>query len=165
MPKKFVQMGDLEVVLAGIDKRHIGRRAATIKRDQGRNAGIAPAGDDDLWRCFRGYVKRQKTHFAAFLFVIVFRRSDWFLEALKGRCRRKPAADLKGTTLYTSGGPRPMRMSAILWCGISRVVFAGSIEELAERLGRIILSSRVMAGTAPFAHIEPTPAASTMCGG
>jgi tRNA(adenine34) deaminase len=32
----------------------------------------------------------------------------------------RPAAELQGTTLYTSGEPCPMCMSAILWCGIGR---------------------------------------------
>jgi len=34
---------------------------------------------------------------------------------------------LKGTTLYTSGESCPMCMGAIVWCGISRVVFGASI--------------------------------------
>src|ERR1700730_15771661 len=39
----------------------------------------------------------------------------------------RPAAELQGTTLYPSGQPRPMCMSAILWRGIGRF----SIDELA----------------------------------
>jgi guanine deaminase len=54
----------------------------------------------------------------------------------------RPADELKGTTLYTSGEPCPMCMSAILWCGIGRVVFAASIDELATKLGQIMLTSR-----------------------
>jgi guanine deaminase len=38
----------------------------------------------------------------------------------------RPADELKGTTLYTSGEPCAMCMGAILWCGIGRVVFAAS---------------------------------------
>jgi tRNA(adenine34) deaminase len=34
---------------------------------------------------------------------------------------------LKGTTLYTSGESCPMCMGAIVWCGISRVVYGASI--------------------------------------
>jgi len=48
----------------------------------------------------------------------------------------RPAGELKGTTLYTSGEPCPMCMGAILWCGIGRVVFAASIENSQRKLGR-----------------------------
>jgi tRNA(adenine34) deaminase len=49
-----------------------------------------------------------------------------------------------------------MCMSAILWCGIGRVVFAASIGELATRQGRIMLTSRAVADAAPFATIAIT---------
>ncbi|MGH6842887.1 MAG: nucleoside deaminase [Methylocella sp.] len=68
----------------------------------------------------------------------------------------RPAAELKGTTLYTSGESCPMCMSAILWCGIGRVVFAASIGELAARIGQIMLTSRQVADAAPFAAIAIT---------
>jgi tRNA(adenine34) deaminase len=68
----------------------------------------------------------------------------------------RPAAELKGTTLYTSGEPCPMCMSAILWCGIGRVVFAASIDELATKLGQIMLTSRQVADAAPFATVAIT---------
>lgn len=68
----------------------------------------------------------------------------------------RPAADLQGTTLYTSGEPCPMCMSAILWCGIGRVVFAASIDELATKIGQIMLTSRQVADAAPFATIAIT---------
>jgi tRNA(adenine34) deaminase len=68
----------------------------------------------------------------------------------------RPAAELQGTTLYTSGEPCPMCMSAILWCGIGRVVFAASIEELATKLGQIMLTSRQVADAAPFATVAIT---------
>jgi len=67
-----------------------------------------------------------------------------------------PAGDLKGTTLFTSGEPCPMCMSAIIWCGISRVVFAASIEELSKKLGQIMLRSKTVAQDAPFADISIT---------
>ena len=38
--------------------------------------------------------------------------------------------------LHVGAEPCPMCMSAILWCGIGRVVFAASIEELATKLGQ-----------------------------
>jgi tRNA(adenine34) deaminase len=68
----------------------------------------------------------------------------------------RPAAELQGTTLYTSGEPCPMCMSAILWCGIGRVVFAASIDELATKLGQIMLTSRAVADAAPFATVAIT---------
>lgn len=67
-----------------------------------------------------------------------------------------PAGELKGATLYTSGEPCPMCMGAILWCGISRVVYAASIEELAKKLGQILLPSRAIADAAPFATVALT---------
>jgi tRNA(adenine34) deaminase len=68
----------------------------------------------------------------------------------------RPDDELKGTTLYTSGEPCPMCMGAILWCGIGRVVFAASIEELATKMGQIMLTSRAVADAAPFASIAIT---------
>jgi tRNA(adenine34) deaminase len=68
----------------------------------------------------------------------------------------RPADELKGTTLYTSGEPCPMCMGAILWCGFSRVVYAASIEELATKIGQIMLTSRAVADAAPFATIAIT---------
>lgn len=68
--------------------------------------------------------------------------------------------ELRGTTLYTSGEPCAMCMGAILWCGISRVVFAASVPELAARLGQISVSSlsvaQSMAQAAPFLKVEVT---------
>jgi tRNA(adenine34) deaminase len=68
----------------------------------------------------------------------------------------RPAGELQGTTLYASGEPCPMCMGAILWCGIGRVVFAASIDELATKLGQIMLTSRQVAEAAPFAAIAIT---------
>jgi guanine deaminase len=68
----------------------------------------------------------------------------------------RPSAELQGATLYTSGEPCPMCMSAIVWCGISRVVFAASIAELATKLGQIRISSRSVAEAAPFVNIDIT---------
>ncbi len=68
----------------------------------------------------------------------------------------RPADELKGTTLYTSGEPCAMCMSAIIWCGIARVVYAASIDELAARIGQIMLSSRQVADAAPFATVAIT---------
>jgi len=59
----------------------------------------------------------------------------------------RPAAELQGTTLYTSGEPCPM---------FDRLVFDASIDELATELGQIMLTSRQVADAAPFAAITIT---------
>ncbi len=64
--------------------------------------------------------------------------------------------DLKGTTLYTSGEPCPMCMGAIIWCGISRVVYAASIAQLAAHIGQIALTSTEIATRTPFETIDIT---------
>ena len=76
--------------------------------------------------------------------------------AIRNFVAERPAAEFAKTTLYTSGEPCPMCMGAILWCGIGRVVFAASIEELATRIGQIMLPSRKLADAAPFADIAIT---------
>ena len=63
---------------------------------------------------------------------------------------------LKGTTLYTSGESCPMCMGAVVWCGISRVVFGASIAELATKIGQIMLTDSEIAGKTPFADIGIT---------
>ncbi|QRG09555.1 nucleoside deaminase [Xanthobacter dioxanivorans] len=72
----------------------------------------------------------------------------------------RPPEELKGTTLYTSGEPCAMCMGAIIWCGISRVVFAASVDDIAARLGQITMSAQavaqLMARHAPFAQVEIT---------
>src|ERR1019366_6093119 len=51
--------------------------------------------------------------------------------AIRQFVAERPTAELEGATIYTSGEPCPMCMSAILWCRFSRVVYAASIDELA----------------------------------
>ncbi|WP_238120587.1 MULTISPECIES: nucleoside deaminase [unclassified Xanthobacter] len=68
----------------------------------------------------------------------------------------RPPDELKGTTLYTSGEPCAMCMGAIVWCGISRVVFAANVEELAARIGQITISAKQVAEETPFARVELT---------
>jgi len=63
---------------------------------------------------------------------------------------------LKGTTLYTSGESCPMCMGAILWCGISRVVYGASIAQLATKIGQIMVTDAEIAAKTPFADIELT---------
>jgi tRNA(adenine34) deaminase len=76
--------------------------------------------------------------------------------AIRNFLLKHPAAAFAGATLYTSGEPCPMCMSAIIWCGIGRVVFAASIEKLATKIGQIMLTSRRVAQAAPFARIAIT---------
>lgn len=64
--------------------------------------------------------------------------------------------ELRGTTLYTSGEPCAMCMGAIIWCGITRVVFAASVEELAARIGQIDISAKDLAERTSFATVEIT---------
>ncbi|HXY57682.1 MAG TPA: nucleoside deaminase [Methylocystis sp.] len=59
-------------------------------------------------------------------------------------------------TIYASGEPCPMCMSAIVWCGMKRVVFAASIEELSTRIGQIRLTSHTIAEAAPFETVAIT---------
>jgi tRNA(adenine34) deaminase len=61
---------------------------------------------------------------------------------------------LKGATLYTSGEPCCMCMGAILWCGIRRLVYAASLDQLAAKIGQIMLSAEDVAWKAPFAPID-----------
>jgi tRNA(Arg) A34 adenosine deaminase TadA len=63
---------------------------------------------------------------------------------------------LKGTTLYTSGEPCVMCMGAIVWCGIGRVVYAASIDQLATKIGQIMITCSEIAKQTPFAEIDIT---------
>jgi len=63
---------------------------------------------------------------------------------------------LKGATLYTSGEPCAMCMGAILWCGMGRVVFAASLEQLATVIDQIMITAADLAARAKFAPIEIT---------
>ncbi len=76
--------------------------------------------------------------------------------AIRNFVAKHPAGELKDATIYTSGEPCPMCMAAIIWSGLSRVVFAASIEELSTRLGQIMIKSDAIASAAPFAQIEIT---------
>lgn len=52
----------------------------------------------------------------------------------------------KSLTLYTTGEPCSMCMSAIAWCGIPRVVWASSIEKIrASGIGQISISASEVA--------------------
>ncbi len=53
--------------------------------------------------------------------------------AIRGFVARRPAAELSGATLYTSGEPCAMCMGAIIWCGIGRVVQSKSSQKKSVR--------------------------------
>jgi tRNA(adenine34) deaminase len=63
---------------------------------------------------------------------------------------------IKGSTLYTSGEPCAMCMGAILWCRVSRLVFAASLQQLATRIDQIMIPSADIAAKAPFVSITIT---------
>jgi tRNA(adenine34) deaminase len=63
---------------------------------------------------------------------------------------------LKGTTLYTSGESCVMWMGAILWCGISRLVYGASLAEIAAKIGQIMVTDAEIADKTPFAEIAIT---------
>ena len=66
------------------------------------------------------------------------------------------SAGLRGSTLYTTGEPCAMCMGAILWCRVSRLVFAASVEQLATTRDQIMISSADIAARAPFVPITIT---------
>jgi len=47
-------------------------------------------------------------------------------------------------------------MGAIVWCGISRVVYAASIAELSAHIGQVMITCTEIAAKASFANIEIT---------
>ena len=66
------------------------------------------------------------------------------------------SAALRGSSLYTTGEPCAMCMGAILWCRVSRLVFAVSVEQLATTRDQIMISSADVAARAPFVPITIT---------
>ncbi len=63
---------------------------------------------------------------------------------------------IQGTTLYTTGEPCCMCMGAILWCGISRLVYAASLTQLLTKLDQIRFSAEDIAAKTGFSSIEIT---------
>ena len=63
---------------------------------------------------------------------------------------------LKGTTLYTSGEPCAMCMGATVWCGITRLVYAASMAQLATKIDQIMVPSAEIAEQSPFVEIAIT---------
>ena len=52
--------------------------------------------------------------------------------------------------------PAPCAWAAILWCGISRLVYGASIAELATKTGQIMVTDAEIADKTPFAEIAIT---------
>ncbi|WP_368731358.1 nucleoside deaminase [Methylobacterium radiotolerans] len=63
---------------------------------------------------------------------------------------------LRGTTLYTSGDPCAMCMGAIVWCGLPRVVFAASLQQLATKIDQITITCTQVADWSAFRQIAIT---------
>ena len=64
--------------------------------------------------------------------------------------------DFANTTIYVSGEPCPMCMGAIIWCGLKRVVYAASIQQLSKKIDQINVSARSIANAAPFTEVQIT---------
>jgi guanine deaminase len=47
-------------------------------------------------------------------------------------------------------------MGAIIWCGITRVVYAASIEQLATRIGQIDITAKQIADATSFVSMDLT---------
>jgi tRNA(Arg) A34 adenosine deaminase TadA len=77
------------------------------------------------------------------------------IDALQACPRRSQDFEWKGLALYTTAEPCPMCQSAILWAGISLVVFGTSSQRLAE-IGweGIDLSAQEVTSKASFAHCQ-----------
>lgn len=66
------------------------------------------------------------------------------------------SAALRASTLYTSGEPCVMCMGAIVWCRMSRVVYAASVQQLAAVLDQIMIPSADIAARASFVPLTVT---------
>ncbi len=78
------------------------------------------------------------------------------MKAIRNFVAARPAGELKGAVIYTTGEPCPMCMAAILWSGFGRVVYAASIDQLADKLNQIMIKSEAVAAATPFMDIEIT---------
>lgn len=73
--------------------------------------------------------------------------------AINNCVKKYPHINWKNTILITTGEPCPMCMSAIIWAGISEVVYATSIAYLnAHHWHQINISSQEVINSAPFYH-------------
>ena len=76
--------------------------------------------------------------------------------AIRDFISRHPAEHLQSATIYTTGEPCPMCMGALVWCGVRRVVFAASIEDLSPLIGQIMTPSHAILAAAPLSDMEIT---------
>ena len=78
------------------------------------------------------------------------------VNVIRAAIKSVPELSLRGYTLYTSGEPCPMCTGAIIWAGVSRVVFGASIQQL-MKVGQpqIDTSSEALIRTA-FINVELT---------
>jgi tRNA(Arg) A34 adenosine deaminase TadA len=76
--------------------------------------------------------------------------------AIRRCAARHGSKAMRGATLYTSGEPCAMCAGAIIWCGIGRLVFAASVEQIAAKMNQIMVSSAEIAAKAPFAKLSIT---------
>jgi tRNA(Arg) A34 adenosine deaminase TadA len=76
--------------------------------------------------------------------------------AIQEGIRNHGAPALHGATLYTTGGSCPMCMTAIVWCGMGRVVYGVPLEKLAGIMDQIMVPSVEIAKQAPFLKIGVT---------
>lgn len=75
--------------------------------------------------------------------------------AINDCAAKHPLVDWKNTTLYTTAEPCPMCQTAIVWAGISRVVFATSSEFLKQNHWDVIdITAREINAKTPFYHGE-----------
>lgn len=71
--------------------------------------------------------------------------------AINNALKKYPQIDWKNVTLYTTAEPCPMCQSAIIWTGISRVVYATSIQYLKMHgWNQIDISAAEVNSKAPF---------------
>jgi tRNA(adenine34) deaminase len=78
------------------------------------------------------------------------------MNAIHAFLREYGAKALQGTTLYTTGEPCVMCTGAIIWCGIGRVVYAASVDELAAKMSQIMIGSKEIVARETFAPVEIT---------
>lgn len=71
--------------------------------------------------------------------------------AINNCARHRPRVEWGNLTLYTTAEPCPMCQSAVLWTGISQVVYGTSIQDLIGMgINQIRLESPTVAAAAPF---------------
>lgn len=74
--------------------------------------------------------------------------------AIRAFLKGHEAEDFQGTTIYSSCEPCVMCMGAIMWCGISRLVYAAPMEKVVTKVGWIEIPARYVADKTTFAKIE-----------